>query len=122
SNGRFTGRPKYPLCYGEGKIARATELARAAGFDLGEATFYSDSATDLPLLYRVREPIAVNPDMKLRHVGALGGWPVERGQKRRRRPFSLPSPQASSMPSSIGPLPKIWVRATLPPTPPSSRT
>lgn len=76
-DGRFTGRPKKPLCYGAGKVARADELARRAGFDLGGATFYTDSLTDLPLLERVREPVVVNPDPRLRRVARRRGWRSE---------------------------------------------
>jgi HAD superfamily hydrolase (TIGR01490 family) len=77
-DGRFTGRPIDPLCYGRGKVVRTARLAQALGFSLDEAVFYSDSHTDLPLLERVREPIAVNPDMRLARVAKKRGWRVER--------------------------------------------
>lgn len=76
--GRFTGEIDPPMCYGEGKIARTERVARAHGFDLSDATFYSDSITDLPLLERVREPVAVNPDARLARVARRRGWRVER--------------------------------------------
>jgi HAD superfamily hydrolase (TIGR01490 family) len=78
AEGRFTGRAIAPLCYGEGKAQRAEALARTLGFDLGEATFYTDSLTDLPLLERVREPVAVNPDPRLARLARRRGWRVER--------------------------------------------
>jgi HAD superfamily hydrolase (TIGR01490 family) len=74
---RFTGRPALPLCYGEGKVARAERLAEAEGFRLEEAIFYSDSLTDLPLLERVREPVAVNPDARLARIAKRRGWRIE---------------------------------------------
>jgi HAD superfamily hydrolase (TIGR01490 family) len=77
-DGRFTGRIVDPLCYGEGKVTRAQRLADAVGFRLEEATFYSDSLTDLPLLERVREPVAVNPDPRLSRLARRRGWRVER--------------------------------------------
>jgi HAD superfamily hydrolase (TIGR01490 family) len=77
-DGRFTGKVVPPLCYGVGKIERASRLADALGFRLEEATFYSDSFTDLPLLERVREPVAVNPDVRLRRVARRRGWRVEK--------------------------------------------
>jgi HAD superfamily hydrolase (TIGR01490 family) len=77
-DGRFTGRPEEPLCIGEGKVVRAERLARELGFRLDEATFYSDSLTDLPLLERVREPIVVNPDPRLARVAVRRGWTIER--------------------------------------------
>jgi HAD superfamily hydrolase (TIGR01490 family) len=77
-DGRFTGRTSPPLCYGEGKIVRASRLAEALGFDLRESTFYSDSYTDLPLLAHVAEPIVVNPDPRLAREARRRGWRVER--------------------------------------------
>ncbi len=78
ASGHFTGRVVDPLCYGHGKIARASLLAAELGFDLREATFYSDSYTDLPLLEHVAEPILVNPDARLRRVARQRGWPIQR--------------------------------------------
>jgi len=75
---RFTGRPVDPLCIGEGKVVRTEKLARELGFRIDEATFYSDSLTDLPLLERVREPVAVNPDPRLLRVARRRGWRIER--------------------------------------------
>lgn len=78
AEGRFTGRPSPPLCYGEGKVERALRLSERLGFRLEEATFYSDSISDLPLLERVREPVCVNPDVRLRRVASRRGWRTER--------------------------------------------
>ena len=77
-SGSFTGRFESPLCYGAGKIVRAQRLADAVGFDLTEATFYSDSYTDLPLHEHVREPVVVNPDPRLARAARKRGWRVER--------------------------------------------
>ena len=41
-----------------------------------DTTFYSDSLNDLPLLAKVKNPIAVNPDDTLRQHAAQHGWPV----------------------------------------------
>lgn len=76
-DGRFTGRLIDPLCYGEGKIVRGAKLAEALGFDLREATFYSDSFTDLPLLAHVAEPVVVNPDPRLAREAKRRGWRIE---------------------------------------------
>ncbi len=78
SDGRFTGRFVEPLCYGVGKIVRAKQLADRLGFALEEATFYSDSLTDLPLLEAVAVPVVVNPDPRLSRVAKKRGWRVER--------------------------------------------
>lgn len=77
-DGRFTGKPSDPLCYAEGKIVRTTRLAEEHGFSLADATFYSDSFTDLPLLAAVGEPIVVNPDPRLAREAKRRGWRVER--------------------------------------------
>ena len=77
ATGRFTGNPIEPLCYGTGKLERARRLAEERGFVLAEATFYSDSITDLPLLEAVRFPKVVNPDARLRRVARQRGWPIE---------------------------------------------
>lgn len=76
--GLFTGRAEPPLCFGEGKVARAEALAAAHGFRLEDATFYSDSISDLPLLERVAEPVAVNPDPRLRRIAVRRGFRIER--------------------------------------------
>jgi HAD superfamily hydrolase (TIGR01490 family) len=77
-DGRFTGLLVEPLSFGKGKVTRAERLARELGFELGEATFYSDSFTDLPLLERVRVPIIVNPDPRLKRIARRRGWRIER--------------------------------------------
>lgn len=78
ARGIFTGRYVPPLCLGDGKIVRAKRLADAEGFSLSEATFYTDSYTDLPLLELVREPIVVNPDPRLERLAKKRKWPIER--------------------------------------------
>jgi HAD superfamily hydrolase (TIGR01490 family) len=76
--GCFTGRPEQPLCLGAGKVERARRLAREQGFRLEDATFYSDSVSDLPLLDLVDEPVVVNPDPRLRRIAQKRGWRIER--------------------------------------------
>lgn len=75
--GRFTGRPRLPLCLGEGKVKRAEQLAAELGFSLESSSFYSDSVSDVPLLERVAEPIVVNPDPRLSRIAKQRGWRVE---------------------------------------------
>lgn len=77
-DGHFTGRPVMPLCFGEGKVHRASSLLALHGIELRDATFYSDSVTDLPLLEAVGEPIVVNPDPRLQRIARQRGWPIER--------------------------------------------
>ena len=77
-NGCFTGKVRPPMCYGPGKIDRALGIAEREGFELDEAIFYSDSITDLPLLERVKTPVAVNPDTRLKRIANKRGWRIER--------------------------------------------
>jgi HAD superfamily hydrolase (TIGR01490 family) len=76
-HGNFTGRHVPPLCYGTGKITRTEKLARQHGFSLADASFYSDSISDLPLMEAVRTPVAINPDVRLRRVARNRGWRIE---------------------------------------------
>ncbi len=72
--GRFTGQPIEPLCYGSGKVSLARKLGETQNFALEDATFYSDSITDLPLLETVKKPMVVNPDRRLRKIAVQRGW------------------------------------------------
>jgi HAD superfamily hydrolase (TIGR01490 family) len=76
--GCFTGKVKKPMCYGAGKIAMVERLAAELDLSLDDATFYSDSITDLPLLEHVGHPIVVNPDTRLKRVAQKRRWPIER--------------------------------------------
>jgi HAD superfamily hydrolase (TIGR01490 family) len=76
-DGCLTGSYHEPICYGSGKIQLASRVAEREHFRLEEATFYSDSITDLPLLEKVALPIVVNPDARLKRVAARRGWRVE---------------------------------------------
>jgi HAD superfamily hydrolase (TIGR01490 family) len=75
-DGRFTGLPERPLCYGRGKVAIAEAWAHEAGIDLSRSSFYSDSSTDIPMLERVGNPYAVFPDARLRRHALKRGWPL----------------------------------------------
>jgi HAD superfamily hydrolase (TIGR01490 family) len=75
-DGRFTGEPLLPLCYGEGKVRHAEGWARREGVDLERSYFYTDSYTDLPMLRRAGRPRVVCPDLRLRLAARRRGWPV----------------------------------------------
>ncbi len=77
-DGNLTGEVIAPLCYGPGKLERAKKYLESIGSRLEEATFYSDSITDLPLLAAVGEPVVVNPDLRLRIEAKKRGWPIKR--------------------------------------------
>jgi HAD superfamily hydrolase (TIGR01490 family) len=72
-DGVYTGR-SLRAAHGAGKAAALRELAEAEGLDLPASTAYSDSHTDLPFLEAVGNPVAVNPDRKLRRIARERGW------------------------------------------------
>jgi HAD superfamily hydrolase (TIGR01490 family) len=72
-NGRFTGRLSQ-RCFGAHKVKVAEGWARVHGVELDEATFYSDSYNDLPMLERIGHPVAVNADPRLRRHALRKGW------------------------------------------------
>src|SRR5262249_15513158 len=71
-----TGGLAEPLCIDEGKVHWASTVARELGVHLDECTCYTDDAGDLALLELVGEPVAVNPDPRLRREAVRRGWPV----------------------------------------------
>ena len=73
---KCTGKYLPPSALGEGKLKLVTEWAKIEGFNLEIATFYSDSINDLPLLEKVNNPIAVNPDPKLEKISITRGWKI----------------------------------------------
>jgi HAD superfamily hydrolase (TIGR01490 family) len=75
-DGRLTGEPLLPICFGAGKVAVAEAWAGANGVDLARSSFYSDSSTDVPMLERVGCPFAVQPDPRLRVIARARGWPI----------------------------------------------
>lgn len=77
ADGRFTGEPIAPLCYGAGKVEIAARWAAEQGIDLGASWFYTDSASDLPMLEQVGHPVAVHPDPRLKRRAKRAGWAME---------------------------------------------
>ena len=80
-NGRYTGKVAGTPNMREGKIARLDSWLRERDRRLTnfrESWFYSDSRNDIPLLSRVTNPVAVNPDATLAALAADKGWPVLR--------------------------------------------
>ena len=78
-DGRFTGRVAGTPCFRDGKLRCLEEWLSGLGRTLQEfsaSTCYSDSHNDLPLLERVKQPVAVDPDPQLAAHAARRGWPV----------------------------------------------
>ena len=60
----------------EGKVTRLNSWLEGRDETLAGSYFYSDSHNDLPLLEVVDNPIAVDPDEKLKAIASEKGWPV----------------------------------------------
>lgn len=76
--GEIDGLP----CFREHKLTRvqqwlaALPLLTRALAEFEASWFYSDSASDLPLLEAVTQPVAVRPDARLRTHALKAGWRV----------------------------------------------
>jgi HAD superfamily hydrolase (TIGR01490 family) len=78
-DGEFTGRVAGVPSFREGKITRLEEWMGERGWNwdsFEDSVFYSDSLNDLPLLSKVRTPVAVKPDATLRAHAGREGWRV----------------------------------------------
>ena len=75
----FTGEVKGVPNFREGKIQNmhAWLAAHKLSFDkMPHSYFYSDSMNDLPLLEEVSNPVATNPDERLRNEAIKRNWPI----------------------------------------------
>lgn len=71
--GKFLGIP----CFQEGKVKQLEQwLANNPEQSLKGSWFYSDSHNDLPLLQKVDNPIAVDPDEKLQQYAMQQNWTI----------------------------------------------
>ena len=70
----FTGRVVGTPCFRGGKLNKVTKWINDNNFDLSQASFYSDSFNDLPLLEKVKKPVIVDGDDKLREIGKNKNW------------------------------------------------
>ena len=81
ADGRFTGRTRGMLNMRTGKVERLRAWLQEQGEAetvLRQATFYTDSINDLPLLSVVRQPVVVDPDPRLEATALRKGWQVLR--------------------------------------------
>ena len=79
--GHYTGRPRGTPSFREGKVRRTDEWLASFGHHwngFARSYFYSDSVNDVPLLERVTDPVATNPDPQLAALARERGWPVIR--------------------------------------------
>jgi len=75
-NGRFTGEVAGTPSFQEGKVERLNDWLACNGESLTGAWFYSDSRNDAPLLSKVDNPVAVDPDPTLEQLAREKGWKI----------------------------------------------
>ena len=77
-SGWITGEINGIPSLGEGKLKRVEQWLRAQGLVMSEveATFYSDSINDAPLMRAVKYPVATNPDERLKALAIEKSWPI----------------------------------------------
>lgn len=73
-NGRYTGNVAGTPSFQDGKVRRLHDWLDFQSETLDGAWFYSDSHNDLPLLERVANPVAVDPDARLADIARSKGW------------------------------------------------
>ena len=76
-HGTLTGQIVEPLCFGEGKVVRARAHVAELGATLADCVFYSDSASDLPMLEAAGEAVVINPDIRLSLGARRKGMKIE---------------------------------------------
>lgn len=75
-DGVYTGRAIGTPCFQEGKVKRLNEWLAEHKRSLDGSYFYSDSANDIPLLDKVDNPVAVDPDDRLRAYAEQNSIPI----------------------------------------------
>ncbi len=76
---KFTGKARGTPAFKDGKIARVEAWLESLGWWWGsfqDSWFYSDSHNDLPLMKKVANAVAVDPDETLRRHALESGWRV----------------------------------------------
>jgi HAD superfamily hydrolase (TIGR01490 family) len=75
-DGKYTGSFTGFACFQEGKVKLLEAWLKQSSETLADSWFYSDSHNDLPLLKHVDNPVAVDPDKKLRAYAQASSWPI----------------------------------------------
>ena len=78
ASGHFTGEIAGVPTLREGKVTRVSQWLAQQGLDWAQvqATFYSDSTNDLPLLEKVQTPVVTNPSPALRQIAQQRAWRI----------------------------------------------
>ncbi len=80
-NGKYTGRVNGVVPYGFGKLEVLRELRRTYKFDQNHTTLYANIYSDRYVMNAVEEPVAVNPDKRLRRYAERNNWKVIQAER-----------------------------------------
>lgn len=75
----FTGKVSGQPNFREGKVIHVNDWLSAQNLSwetLTSSTFYTDSMNDLPLMEKVKTPVATNPDDRLRKLAQENSWRI----------------------------------------------
>src|SRR5262245_58525185 len=75
-DGVYTGHLVGEMLHGPAKGEAIRALAAREGLDLEQCSAYSDAFNDLTMLSLVGNPVAINPDARLRAYAKQQGWRV----------------------------------------------
>lgn len=75
-DGQYTGKFEGIPCFQEGKVKLLEEWLKNSEETMKNSWFYSDSHNDLPLLKLVDNPVAVDPEEKLRAYAEQQDWSI----------------------------------------------
>ena len=66
-------------CYGQAKMRMIAQWIADRGLKgaLGRVRFYSDHVSDRPVFEWADEPVAVNPDSRLKRLAHERGWRID---------------------------------------------
>ena len=75
-DGEYTGAASGTPCFQEGKVTQLNDWLHRHNESLSGSWFYSDSHNDIPLLEIVENPVAVDPDSKLKAFAQQKNWQI----------------------------------------------
>lgn len=75
-DGKCTGQFQGKVAFREVKRIRVLDYLREHDLSPADSSFYSDSIHDYPLFKEVGNPVAVNPDIRLRHLARKNNWKI----------------------------------------------
>lgn len=75
-NGVYTGKLKQNLVISEAKESLLNKLVKEKDIDLRKSFAFGDTGQDAPMLSKVGNPVALNPDKDLLDMAKDNGWQV----------------------------------------------